>query len=155
MTTVDHFTLTIPGKAHGQGRARTGQGRTYTPHKTRVHTALVQGEWIAAGRPVLADQPYVLHIVSYRTRPASHMLKDGSLSAVGRRAGCPGKPDCDNELKAIADSLVACGAIPDDRLCWDMAAMKLWVAPDVTEHVVVDAVTETPTAVTVVDEAAA
>lgn len=135
----DAFELFLPGQAHGQGRARAGNGRVYTPAATRAHAERVQGEWIAADRPTLpADCWYVLYVNSWRARPASHYLSDGtSLSATGRRSRYPGKPDCDNELKAIADALVACGAIPDDRLCVAMRADKHWCTPNVREGVFV------------------
>lgn len=126
-TRVARFALTITGRPHGKERPRFGQGRAYTTDANRSHARRVQTEWIAAGRPCLApDAWYAIRVYSYRRRPDGHYRRDGSLSAAGRRARFPGKPDVDNEAKAILDALVACGAIPDDRLCVRMTAGKWW-----------------------------
>lgn len=125
---VERIELTIPGPAHGHQRPRFGNGRTYTPQANRDHARRVAAAWQAEGAPRLPrDCWYVLWVESSRARPDSHYLKDGSLSAAGRRAPFPGKPDADNEWKGIADALVACGAIPDDARCVDMCLIKRWV----------------------------
>lgn len=143
MGAVVSFSLTIPGKPHGQGRARHGRGFTYTPAETRAHAQRIQTEWIAAGRPTLpAGAHYSVSVTSWRARPASHRTTKGGLSAAGRRQPFPGKPDCDNELKAVLDALVACGAIPDDRLCWAMGASKRWLTDDRPERVVISVTAE-------------
>ncbi len=137
MTTVDHFTLTIPGRPHPWQRARANNGRMFTAPRTRAHSALVQTEWIAAGRPTLPQAPYELTLSAYFDRPAGHMLKDGSLSAAGRRSPIPTANDVDNLTKQILDSLTACGAIPDDRWCAVIMARKDWCPPDMQEATIV------------------
>lgn len=136
MSVVDEFALVIPGKAHGQGRARSGQGRVYTPTATRTHAAKVQTEWIAAGRPRLADGThYVVRITSLRKRPADQLNTKGELNAKGLRTPYPGKPDLDNEIKQYLDALVACGALPDDRFLVKVTADKAWALTDGPECV--------------------
>lgn len=137
MTTVDHFTLTIPGRPHPWQRARANNGRMFTAPRTRAHSALVQTEWIAAGRPRLALGAYKLTLVAYFARPASHLRKNGLLAAAGRRAPIPTANDVDNLTKQILDSLTACGAIPDDRWCAWIDARKEWCPPDMQEATVV------------------
>lgn len=126
--TVTVFALTIPGPPQGQGRARFNSktGHAYTPGKTRTYAQLVQGEWIAAGRPTLPKGPYRLIVNVDYARPTSHKLRDGSLNAAGKRQRYPGKPDLDNVIKGLLDALCAVGAIPDDRHLVDLRAFKFW-----------------------------
>lgn len=124
---VLEFSLTIPGRPHGQERTG-GNGRVrFTPAATRAHAARVHAEWVAAGRPCLpAGSYYSFEVVSVRRRPASHLNTKGGVNATGRRFPFPGKPDLDNEFKALLDALVACGAIPDDRFAHHIAGWKRW-----------------------------
>jgi Holliday junction resolvase RusA-like endonuclease len=132
----------IPGKVHGQGRARAANGRVYTPKETRAHAERIHVEWIAAGRPTVpSHHHYRLTMISRRARPASHYKANGELSATGMRAPHPGKPDIDNEVKQILDALVSIGAIPDDRMCIGIEARKEW-SRDRGEHVDVRVVSE-------------
>lgn len=135
---TEGFRLVLMGAAHGQQRTG-GNGRIrFTPPGTRAHAQRVQTEWIAQGRPTVpAGTYYQLHVESLRARPASHLNTKGAVNAAGRRTPYPGKPDLDNEIKAILDCLVACGAIPDDRFCHELHAWKRWLPPGVHEHVVV------------------
>jgi Holliday junction resolvase RusA-like endonuclease len=136
---VRRFELKIRGEPHGQGRARAGNGRVYTPKKTRDHTARIIAQWEAAGRPTLTEGWYRMIVSSYRKRPSSHFLSDGTtLSATGKRVIYPGKPDLDNEVKALLDSLQGVGAIPDDRFLVDLLARKLYLEDNTKrEHVLV------------------
>jgi Holliday junction resolvase RusA-like endonuclease len=122
-----YIKLVIDGKAHGQSRTG-GNGKVrFTPKGTRDHALRVQGEWIACGRPrIPGERYYKMMVTSVRSRPESHWLKSGELSSAGKDKPFPGKPDIDNEVKAILDALVACGAIPDDRYCVELNARKEW-----------------------------
>lgn len=147
--------LVIPGPPQGQGRPRIGRGpggrpMAFTPAATRTYAQLVQGEWIAAGRPSLPAGPFQLSVWARFERPASHVGTRG-LTAVGRRAPFPGKPDLDNIVKGVLDALCAVGALPDDRHLVDLVAWKRWATP-VAPFVGVEIEAR---ALAVVDEAAA
>lgn len=124
---VTAFTLFVPGPAHGQGRARSGNGRVYTPQPTREHAAKIQMVWLSEGRPTLPDGPYTMTLVSGRRRPASHLNRNGELNAAGKRTPVPGKPDLDNEVKQYLDALCAVNAVPDDRWLTRLRATKKYV----------------------------
>lgn len=124
---VQSFSLFVPGPPQGQGRARSGNGRMYTPTATREHAAKIQMVWLSEGSPRLPDGPYTMTLTSGRKRPASHLTKSGELNAEGRRHPVPGKPDLDNEVKQYLDALCAVGAIPDDRLLTRLRASKKYV----------------------------
>lgn len=129
---VDYLQLGIPGEPRGQGRprfARAGKGvRTYTDEATRSYAERIGTEWIAAGRPELADGPYALTITALMRRPQGHYRADGTtLSAAGQRSAYPTrKPDLTNVAKLIEDALCAVMALPDDAACVSLQAQKLW-----------------------------
>lgn len=134
MSQCAEFALFVPGPPRGAGRprfARAGNGvRTFTDAATRSYAQLVQGEWIAAGRPVLPDGPYRIELLAALDRPEGHFRRDGlRLSAAGRRAPWPTRaPDVDNLAKIFLDSLCAVGALPDDRKLVDLRVAKSWGA---------------------------
>lgn len=99
------ITFTVPGEPQGKGRAKFGQGRTYTPGKTVAYEGLIAlaAERAMDGRPPL-DGPVKLSFTAVCTIPASASKKrqaamlDGSI--------LPTKtPDMDNILKALGDGL--------------------------------------------------
>lgn len=104
---VSEFSLTIPGTPTGKGRPRIARGRAYTPKETVAAEEAVRTEWFAKGCPTLGDGPITMTVRLRHSRPASHLLKDGSLSKAGRRFATPHgqKPDVDNAIKLILDSL--------------------------------------------------
>lgn len=101
------FTLVIPGRPAGKGRARHGNGRTFTPRETVLAEQAIRHAWIDAGEPTLGDRPVRLRVKLAVVRPAGHFTSRGTLSAAGRRQPVPArqKPDCDNALKLIMDAL--------------------------------------------------
>lgn len=105
--TASEFTLVIPGQPRGKGRPRHGSGRTFTPRETVLAENDIRHAWQEAGEPRLPDGPVELAVTASVTRPDGHYLRDGSLSANGRRHLYPHrqKPDFDNFAKLIADSL--------------------------------------------------
>lgn len=104
MTTTISFT--IPGKMiGGKGRARmvqmpSGKLRSYTPDATRNAEAMIRdlaAQAMKGMRPF--DGPVEMFVNIFRIPPKSWSKK--------RRAAAKfitGKPDCDNQLKSIADS---------------------------------------------------
>lgn len=126
---VGMVTLFIPGKPRAQKRARHGNGFTYTDKEQEAYAATIQGEWIAAGRPVLRPGAYEVDVTAYLTRPSGHYNSTGGLNKKGRENPYPtGRPDVDNYLKQI-DALVALGAIPDDKFMVEASVRKEWIRP--------------------------
>lgn len=125
MTTVN---LVIPGRPVGKQRPRFNRktGRTYTPQKTVSYEQRVHREWIEAGRPRLEDGPIVAHLWAMYQRPGSHVLKDGSLSALGRRTPFPmPQTDLDNLQKCVFDGLNGL-AYHDDRQIVEVHCRRRW-----------------------------
>ncbi len=76
--------LVISGRPIPLQRHRTGKGRAYLPVRSKAYRALIEDEWMAAGRPSLGGVPVVLSARFY-----------------GARANA----DLDNLVKAILDAL--------------------------------------------------
>jgi Holliday junction resolvase RusA-like endonuclease len=97
--------FTIPGKPQGKGRARFGNGRTYTPAKTVDYERLIAqaGRDAMAGRDPLDGPIYVL-VGAFFAVPKS-WSKKRRKEALERLAWHTGKPDGDNIAKAVCDGL--------------------------------------------------
>lgn len=121
----------VQGRPVPKARPRIGRGGiVFTPSKTIAAERLVQAEWMAAGRPTVGGQPVCVTLRFEFARPKSHMLKNGSLSAVGERAGEPGG-DTDNLTKLVLDGLNGL-AWADDRQVVSIDASKGWGRRDRT-----------------------
>lgn len=95
------ISFTVPGLPQGKGRARFGNGRTYTPAKTVAYEGLIAlaGEKAMEGRLPL-EGPLYITVTAFFPIPASWPKK--------RKAEArwhTGKPDGDNILKAAGDGL--------------------------------------------------
>jgi Holliday junction resolvase RusA-like endonuclease len=120
--------LRVMGTPTGKGRPRfnTRTGHAMTPHKTRVAEARVIEAWHLAGEPRLPDGPAVLTVEMALERPNAHWKLDGTLSAAGLRSEWPTKkPDADNVLKLVMDSLNGC-AYRDDAQIVHAWVVKRW-----------------------------
>ncbi len=139
--TVDRLSLEVPGPPRGKGRPRfTRNGRPYTPADTIDAEDRVRTAWELAGRPRLPDGAFTLHVDVHVKRPKDHRLRDGTLSAAGRRAVFPtSRPDLDNVVKLIADALNGL-AWHDDAHAVNITATRLW-SPDDTPRIHVEAYT--------------
>jgi Holliday junction resolvase RusA-like endonuclease len=124
---VTVFSFVVPGRPYGKGRPRFAQGRTYTPHETIVAEQAIRGAWETAGATRLPDGPVALEITLGVVRPRGHFKKDGTLTAEGWRHPWPArqKPDVDNALKLIMDSLNG-WAYTDDVQVVDVHVMRVW-----------------------------
>lgn len=100
--------FTIPGEVIPQGRprfARTRTGvRTYDPARSREYKSFVQWSTFQLWPAEPLDGPLSVRIVEYRAIPASWSKKRRAeaLAGVIRPTG---RPDLDNVVKAILDSL--------------------------------------------------
>lgn len=132
--------LRVPGRPRGKQRPRFNRqtGRAYTPAETVSFEQRVQAEWIAAGRPRLTDGPFVAVIEAVYARPATHRLKNGGLSAAGRRAVFPMPPvDLDNIAKMLLDA--GNGLLyTDDRQAVQLFVRRRWCGLGEVEHTVLE-----------------
>lgn len=87
------ISFTIPGKPVPLARHRHGRNGSYLPKRSRDYRELVEGCWLAAGRPTLGDSPFTLSARFY-----------------GLRANA----DLDNAVKGLLDALNGL-AFTDDR----------------------------------------
>ena len=98
-----------------KGRPRTGNGRTYTPPKTRQAEELVAqyGRIAMAGRPPI-DGPLQIDIVFYFPIP-----KRTKKSDIPFFVGAPkiGVPDVDNLCKTCFDALNGIVYRDDNQIC--------------------------------------
>lgn len=100
--------FTIPGEVIPQGRprfARTRNGvRAYDPARSREYKSFVQWSTFQLWPEKPLDGPLSVRIVEYRAIPASWSKKRRAeaLAGVIRPTG---RPDMDNVIKAILDSL--------------------------------------------------
>lgn len=132
---MKRFSIYIPGDVRGMGRPRAahfgGRTRMYHDKKDVQAQAEVRSAWEEAGKPLLWEGAYWgVRVEAMFPRPASHLKKDGTLSAEGKRHPMPGKkPDLDNVLKLVTDPLVKCGAVPDDSRMVFALVKKEWTKP--------------------------
>lgn len=122
-------TLTIPGQPRGKERPRfvRATGRTYTPRRTVSAERAVQEAWVQAGRPRFPDGPLRMTVTLRLQRPQGHFRSDRvRLSAAGLRNPIPTKkPDLDNTLKLVADSLNGL-AYRDDAQIAEAVVRREW-----------------------------
>lgn len=97
--------FTVPGLPQGKGRARFGNGRTYTPAKTVAYEGLIAlaGQDVMDGRELL-EGPVHLCIDAYFPIPKSWSAKRKQEATSGL-AWHTSKPDSDNIMKAVGDGL--------------------------------------------------
>jgi len=130
------ISLLIPGRPRGKQRPRFNRatGRAYTPQETVSFEQRVQGEWIAAGRPRMADGPLVATVRGVYQRPGSHLRVKGGLTAAGMRAPFPmPSVDLDNLAKAVLDSLNGL-AYKDDRQIVHLTVCRRWAVDGESDH---------------------
>lgn len=121
------FQLVIDGAPAGKGRPRHGNGRTWTPKETVLAEQEIRRAWEEAGSPRI-DGPVRLIVELRVTRAKDHYRADGvMLSAKGERFPLPTgkKPDVDNALKLVMDSLNG-RAYRDDVDVVIATVMRFW-----------------------------
>lgn len=102
---MNSIRITVPGTPQGKGRARFGNGRTYTPAKTVAYEGLIAlAAEQAMGKLERLEGPVFLTITATFDIPKSRAKKIGAAMTNGV-AWHTAKPDGDNILKAVGDGL--------------------------------------------------
>ena len=103
---MDQIRFVIPGEPAGKGRHRDGRGFHYTPDKTVRYESLVCVEYQAQskGFKFPDDAMLDMRVLAYFGIPKSKSKKQQGLMRRGVIRPTK-KPDMDNVVKAIADSL--------------------------------------------------
>lgn len=102
--------FTVLGEPQGKGRPKfSRQGgfvKTYTPDKTVLYENLIRTEYLrqCLGQRFPDKEPLAMHIKAYYTIPASASKKRQAAMEAGEVRPVK-KPDVDNIIKVVADSL--------------------------------------------------
>lgn len=95
----------VPGQPQGKGRAKFGNGRTYTPAKTVAYEGLIA----LAAQQVMAGRERLSGAVELTVQAVFQMPKSWSKRRQSAALLMPewhtAKPDGDNILKAVGDGL--------------------------------------------------
>ena len=116
------FSLWVPGRPVPYKRPQFHKGRGYPDPEHERYQQHIFACWVNVGQPTLRSKYWTAIVDATWARPNTHLLKDGSLSALGRRTEFPAYLDIDNLLKHI-DVFVKAKAVTDDRY-----AVALWVS---------------------------
>ena len=118
--------FTVPGEPVGKGRPRVTMRGTYTPEKTARYENLVSLEYQSqCGRFQFPDDAMLdMRIIAYCGIPKSASKKRKILMRSGAIRPTK-KPDADNILKLVADSL-NCVAYRDDSQIVDCQIRKFY-----------------------------
>ena len=127
---MDKAGFIIPGEPRGKGRPRfsrrNGCVTAYTPQKTSEYENLVKWEYRQACGPerFADDERLSLQIFAFYSIPKSASKKDRALMCRGIIRPAK-KPDMDNVIKIIADSLNGI-AYKDDSQIVDASVRKFY-----------------------------
>lgn len=116
--------LTIPGIPVSKGRPRVGKWGTYTPEKTVNYENLVKYCYMEQGQERKLDGPLRMDVCFFFPIPKSVSNKK-SLDMDKGVIKHTKKPDLDNCIKAIADSLNGF-AYEDDSQIMTLTACKYY-----------------------------
>lgn len=121
-------TFHVPGTPTGKQRPRFSPktGRVYTPTKTVTAENNVAWAFQQTGYPRVDTGPVFLDVTVVLDRPRSHYNKAGDLNAAGRANWwCIRKPDIDNVVKLLMDSLNGV-AYRDDAQVVNVTVFRRW-----------------------------
>lgn len=117
------YEFTIEGVPIAKGRPRVCKNHTYTPQRTKDYESLVEWSWcMKYGNLKPSDKPIKAYIKFYMPIPKSYSKKK-----IAALIGKPHtkKPDGDNLVKAILDSLNGL-AFDDDSQVYMHTAEKVY-----------------------------
>ena len=136
-----HVSFSVPGAPVGKARARSGNGRHYTPKKARDYEGLVFAcfkEAHANFETIPAGTPIAISITVFYPIAKSDSKKVRAEKLSAKRLPVI-KPDIDNVVKAILDALQGeSGAYTNDSQVCCIFAQKFY-----SEHPRVDVEIET------------
>lgn len=116
--------------------ARQGRPIAITPERTTDYRLAVQAAWREAGGLRLKPGLIAAEMAFLFARPESHYLKDGSLSAAGRKAVPGGTSDLSNLDKNVEDALNGMAWEDDRFIVWHTAG-KDWTRRGSPAHATV------------------
>ncbi len=118
--------IQVPGQPQGKGRARFGNGRTYTPAKTVAYEGLIAlaGQKVMEGRDLI-DGPIYLTVTAIFDIPKSRAKKIAALPIAWHTA----KQDGDNILKAVGDGLNGIVWTDDSKIAFAKIAKQYGEKP--------------------------
>lgn len=128
---VELYLPHVPKKQDAVARPYTrheplwGRKGPYPHPKTREGMKAWREAWFFAGSPRVPS-PIVLECYVRCTRPRGHYIRNGNLSAVGKRYAYPSGFDCSNVVKLVEDALKN-HAYGDDAEIIAVHAAKRWV----------------------------
>ena len=100
--------FTIPGEPTGKARPRVfnrgGRSMAITPEKTVMYENLIKLCYTEQGGQFLGESPLVMKITAYYAIPKSASKKKAESMRSGELRPMK-KPDLDNVIKIVADSL--------------------------------------------------
>ena len=119
--------VVIPGQPVGKGRPRFGNGRAYTPAKTRDYEKKISNAaYIEMAELEPAATPVRLVILAQFEIPKSWAKWRKEAATVG--AYRPGRPDIDNIAKAVLDAFNGIVYV-DDAQVYDLQIKKTYGQP--------------------------
>ena len=100
--------ITIPGEPTGKARPRVfnrgGKSMAITPEKTVMYENLIKMCYVDQGGHFFGESPLNMHVTAYYTIPKSASKKKVVMMRSAEIRPTK-KPDIDNVIKCIADSL--------------------------------------------------
>ena len=114
--------ITVLGEPTGKGRPRFGNGRTFTPKKTRDYEVYVKECYIGQRGEIFGEEPIDMTIKAFYRIPDSKPLRFKRSAKLGLELPTK-KPDVDNIVKIIMDSLNEV-AYPDDKYIVSLLVTK-------------------------------
>lgn len=119
------YTIEIPGELRGKARPRVlRNGHSYTPQATVSAENWIKACAVEQGVVRPLDGPLELSVTVERAVPASWSKKKRAAALAGE-IGATGKPDLDNIIKLIGDSLngIAWG---DDSQIVNLSVVRIY-----------------------------
>ena len=117
----------VPGQPVGKGRPRFGNGRAYTPAKTRQYEKrIADAAFVEMAEMEPAETPVKLVILAQFDIPKSWAKWRKEAATVGVYR--PGRPDIDNIAKAVLDAFNGIVYL-DDAQVYDLQIKKTYGQP--------------------------